>query len=428
MSPDRDRHRSRRHRSSDRSRTPSSTGHRGSGHGQGGADRPADRGRADRPHGGRVPAAQRDPAGVTARGHRPRRDHRGRPRFHGHDRRGSRHSARPARRSGLHRRQPARPRACAGSPHPSPTPRAAPGCCSSPRARGASEVVGHHEPGGLPRRSQQERRGDRRRRLGFSIPRMLGGRRPPASSSTAGSSRPESYGVRCISMGFFAEEDQPVIWRGPMLHKALRAVPHRRLLGRPRLPVVDSPRGHRRHLDLLAQFLPNAEVYIVTTPQPAAQKVAQRAAFVSQKVNLSVKGVIENMSWFTGDDGKRYELFGDGGGNELRAASRDPAARSGPARPAAAGRWRTKVGPIAAVDAQSRPDAPSPPSPSASTSSWRPPPLPPRAQAHLTDPTRPTPTRRRVVVVRSAMRVDVGGGVRLFFDVVGSSPGADQRD
>jgi ATP-binding protein involved in chromosome partitioning len=67
----------------------------------------------------------------------------------------------------------------------------------------------------------------------------------------------------------------------------------------------------------MAQFLPRAEVVIVTTPQPAAQKVAQRAAYMARKVNLQVIGVIENMSWFTGDDGKRYELFGSGGGEDL---------------------------------------------------------------------------------------------------------------
>jgi ATP-binding protein involved in chromosome partitioning len=67
----------------------------------------------------------------------------------------------------------------------------------------------------------------------------------------------------------------------------------------------------------MAQYIPKAEVFVVTTPQSAAQKVAQRAGFMARKVNLSVKGVIENMSWFTGDDGKRYELFGAGGGQEL---------------------------------------------------------------------------------------------------------------
>jgi ATP-binding protein involved in chromosome partitioning len=67
----------------------------------------------------------------------------------------------------------------------------------------------------------------------------------------------------------------------------------------------------------MAQFLPRAEVLVVTTPQPAAQRVAQRAAYMAQKVNLTVTGVIENMSWFRGDDGKVYELFGSGGGQEL---------------------------------------------------------------------------------------------------------------
>jgi ATP-binding protein involved in chromosome partitioning len=67
----------------------------------------------------------------------------------------------------------------------------------------------------------------------------------------------------------------------------------------------------------LAQLLPQSKFVVVTTPQPAAQKVAQRAGFMAQKVNLEVKGVIENMSWFTGDDGTRYELFGRGGGAEL---------------------------------------------------------------------------------------------------------------
>jgi ATP-binding protein involved in chromosome partitioning len=67
----------------------------------------------------------------------------------------------------------------------------------------------------------------------------------------------------------------------------------------------------------MAQFLPRAEVVVVTTPQPAAQRVAQRAAYMAQKVNLSVIGVVENMSWFRGDDGHAYEIFGRGGGQEL---------------------------------------------------------------------------------------------------------------
>jgi ATP-binding protein involved in chromosome partitioning len=128
---------------------------------------------------------------------------------------------------------------------------------------------------------------------------------------------PEANGVRCISMGFFAQEDQPVIWRGPMLHKALEQFLTDVYWDDPDFLVVDLPPGTGDIAISLAQFLPRAEVYVVTTPQPAAQRVAQRAAFMAEKVNLDVKGVIENMSWFTGDDGKRYELFGEGGGAEL---------------------------------------------------------------------------------------------------------------
>ena len=128
---------------------------------------------------------------------------------------------------------------------------------------------------------------------------------------------PEVHGVRCISMGFFAEEDQAVIWRGPMLHKALEQFLTDVYWDEPDYLVVDLPPGTGDISISLAQFLPRAELYVVTTPQPAAQRVAQRAAFMAHKVRLEVKGVIENMSWFTGDDGTRYELFGAGGGAEL---------------------------------------------------------------------------------------------------------------
>jgi ATP-binding protein involved in chromosome partitioning len=151
---------------------------------------------------------------------------------------------------------------------------------------------------------------------GFSIPRMLGVDRPPVVIDSM-LVPPESNGVRCISMGFFAQEDQPVIWRGPMLHKALEQFLTDVYWDEPDFLLVDLPPGTGDIALSLAQFLPRAEVYVVTTPQPAAQRVAQRAAFMAQKVNLEVKGIIENMSWFTGDDGKRYEIFGAGGGDEL---------------------------------------------------------------------------------------------------------------
>ncbi|HEX8802971.1 MAG TPA: Mrp/NBP35 family ATP-binding protein [Acidimicrobiales bacterium] len=151
---------------------------------------------------------------------------------------------------------------------------------------------------------------------GFSIPRMLGVQHPPVVIDQM-LVPPETYGVRCISMGFFAAEDQPVIWRGPMLHKALEQFLTDVFWDEPDFLIVDLPPGTGDISISLAQFLPRSEVYVVTTPQPAAQRVAQRAAFMAQKVNLEVKGVIENMSWFTGDDGKRYLLFGEGGGAAL---------------------------------------------------------------------------------------------------------------
>jgi ATP-binding protein involved in chromosome partitioning len=145
---------------------------------------------------------------------------------------------------------------------------------------------------------------------------MLGVDRPPVLIDQM-IIPPEAYGVNCISMGFFVEEDQPVIWRGPMLHKALEQFLTDVYWDEPDYLVVDLPPGTGDISISLAQFLPRAELYVVTTPQPAAQKVAQRAAFMAEKVRLDTKGVIENMSWFTGDDGTRYEIFGSGGGQAL---------------------------------------------------------------------------------------------------------------
>lgn len=151
---------------------------------------------------------------------------------------------------------------------------------------------------------------------GFSIPRMLGVDRDPVVIDEM-IVPPEANGVRCISMGFFVEEAQPVIWRGPMLHKALEQFLTDVFWDEPDYLIVDLPPGTGDIALSLAQFLPRAELLVVTTPQPAAQRVAQRAAYMAHKVHITVSGVIENMSWFTGDDGKRYELFGAGGGQEL---------------------------------------------------------------------------------------------------------------
>ena len=151
---------------------------------------------------------------------------------------------------------------------------------------------------------------------GFSIPRMLGIEHAPVVIDDM-LIPPDTHGVRAISMGFFADEDQPVIWRGPMLHKALEQFLTDVFWDEPDYLLIDLPPGTGDISLSLAQFLPRSEMYVVTTPQPAAQRVAQRAAFMAEKVNLSVRGIIENMSHFTGDDGKQYYLFGAGGGQDL---------------------------------------------------------------------------------------------------------------
>ncbi|MEY2460738.1 MAG: ATP-binding protein involved in chromosome partitioning, partial [Acidimicrobiaceae bacterium] len=158
---------------------------------------------------------------------------------------------------------------------------------------------------------------------GFSIPKMLGVDRAPVVLDQM-LLPPEAHGVRCISIGFFADEDQPVIWRGPMLHKALEQFLTDVYWDDPNYLLVDLPPGTGDVSISLAQMLPHAEMYVVTTPQPAAQRVAQRAGFMAHKVNLKVRGVIENMSWFTGDDGQRYEIFGRGGGQQLAEALEVP--------------------------------------------------------------------------------------------------------
>ncbi|HEX2274681.1 MAG TPA: Mrp/NBP35 family ATP-binding protein [Acidimicrobiales bacterium] len=151
---------------------------------------------------------------------------------------------------------------------------------------------------------------------GFSVPKMLGiGHEPVVIDGMI--VPPVAHGVKVISTGFFVGDDQPVIWRGPMLHKALEQFLTDVLWGDPAFLLVDMPPGTGDVALSMAQFLPRSEMLVVTTPQPAAQRVAQRSALMARKVNLAVRGVVENMSWFTGDDGKRYPIFGSGGGQLL---------------------------------------------------------------------------------------------------------------
>ncbi len=151
---------------------------------------------------------------------------------------------------------------------------------------------------------------------GFSIPRMLGTDRDPVVLDGM-LLPPEQWGVRCISIGYFVPEGQAVIWRGPMLHKALEQFLTDVYWDDPDFLLIDMPPGTGDIALSLSQFLPRGEVYVVTTPQPAAQKVARLSAAMAERVKLPVRAVIENMSWFTGDDGRRYEIFGSGGGQAL---------------------------------------------------------------------------------------------------------------
>ena len=123
--------------------------------------------------------------------------------------------------------------------------------------------------------------------------------------------------MRCMSMGFFVDDDQPVIWRGPMLHKALEQFLVDVDWGDPEFLLIDMPPGTGDVALSMAQYLPTSEVYVVTTPQPAARRVAQRSAYMAKKINLPLRGVIENMSWFTGAGRTRQPLFGEGGGAQL---------------------------------------------------------------------------------------------------------------
>ncbi len=151
---------------------------------------------------------------------------------------------------------------------------------------------------------------------GFSVPKMLGVRTDPLIIGDL-VVPPTAHGVRCLSMGFFVADDTPVIWRGPMLHKALEQFLVDAYWGEPDFLLIDMPPGTGDVTLSLGQYLTKTEVFVVTTPQPAAQRVAQRSAYAARKLKLAVRGVIENMSWFTGDDGTRYELFGSGGGQQL---------------------------------------------------------------------------------------------------------------
>jgi len=153
---------------------------------------------------------------------------------------------------------------------------------------------------------------------GFSIPKMMGIDRAPTVIDGI-LLPPEAHGVRVISMDFFVQPGQAVVWRGPMLHKALEQFLVDVYWGDVDYLLIDMPPGTGDVAISISQFLPSSEILIVTTPQPTAQRVAVRAGLMARKVNQDIIGVVENMSWFMGDDGTRYEIFGSGGGEALAA-------------------------------------------------------------------------------------------------------------
>jgi ATP-binding protein involved in chromosome partitioning len=153
---------------------------------------------------------------------------------------------------------------------------------------------------------------------GYSIPRMYGlGATRPAVSAERMIIPLEAHDVKVMSIGFFVEEDAAVVWRGPMLHKALTQFLQDVDWGALDYLLVDLPPGTGDVSMTLAQLLPQARFLIVTTPQATAQKVARRAAQMAHKVQLEIAGVVENMSSFTTPAGERFEIFGEGGGAEL---------------------------------------------------------------------------------------------------------------
>ena len=153
---------------------------------------------------------------------------------------------------------------------------------------------------------------------GYSIPRMLGvDRRPDVNAERKILPVDGPGGLKVMSIGFFLEQNAAVVWRGPMLHKAIQQFLEDVAWGEVDYLLLDLPPGTGDVSMTLAQLLPQAKVLVVTTPQPAAQSVARRAAEMAAKVDLEVLGVIENMAGFVTPDGQRFTIFGEGGGQQL---------------------------------------------------------------------------------------------------------------
>ncbi|WP_189040915.1 Mrp/NBP35 family ATP-binding protein [Micromonospora sonchi] len=151
---------------------------------------------------------------------------------------------------------------------------------------------------------------------GHSVPRMLGADGRPTRVEDM-IMPPQAHGVKVISIGMFTDGNAAVVWRGPMLHRALQQFLADVYWGDLDVLLLDLPPGTGDVAISLAQLLPNAEILVVTTPQAAAAEVAERAGAIALQTHQRVVGVIENMSWLELPDGSRMEVFGAGGGQTV---------------------------------------------------------------------------------------------------------------
>ncbi|QBF46796.1 Mrp/NBP35 family ATP-binding protein [Janibacter limosus] len=151
---------------------------------------------------------------------------------------------------------------------------------------------------------------------GFSIPRMLGVTHAPTQVDDM-ILPPIASEVKVISIGMFVPGNQPVVWRGPMLHRALQQFLGDVFWGDLDVLLLDLPPGTGDIAISIAQLIPNSEILVVTTPQQAAAEVAERAGSIAMQTHQRLVGVIENMSWLELPDGSRQEIFGSGGGQSV---------------------------------------------------------------------------------------------------------------
>jgi ATP-binding protein involved in chromosome partitioning len=151
---------------------------------------------------------------------------------------------------------------------------------------------------------------------GHSIPRMLGSTAKPTKVETM-IMPPQAHGVKMISIGMFKPGNAPVVWRGPMLHRALQQFLADVFWGELDVLLLDLPPGTGDMAISVAQLVPNAEILVVTTPQLAAAEVAERAGAIALQTRQRLAGVVENMSWLELPDGSRMDVFGAGGGQTV---------------------------------------------------------------------------------------------------------------